>query len=228
MFYDCINKKDKDKAGKIMGIVELRNISKSYGSRKILKDICFNVNEGDFWSITGDSGSGKTTLLNIIGLLDSQDEGDVCIDGITNPKENTKIWRYYLRNKISFVYQNYGLLEGETVEYNLKLVMKGIIRNKKNSTDNMLMSLNQVGLNDVLNKPVYQLSGGEQQRVALAKCILKNTDIILADEPTGNLDPDNRDMIMNIFKYMNKKGKTIIVATHDKEVVKCSEKNIAL
>lgn len=211
-----------------MGIIELIQVTKKYGDKIVLKDFNFEVKEGEFWSVVGSSGSGKTTLLNLIGLLDVPDNGEVRIKGKMNLKQDSREWRRLLREDISFLFQNYGLIEGETVEYNLKLVMRYKDILKKEEKDIMMKALYEVGLPNILDKYIYQLSGGEQQRIALAKCILKQSQIILADEPTGNVDPQNRDKIIKIFQSFQENGKTIVMVTHDEVVAKCAEKKLEL
>lgn len=211
-----------------MGIIELIQVTKKYGDKIVLKDFNFEVKEGEFWSVVGSSGSGKTTLLNLIGLLDVPDNGEVRIKGKMNLKKDSREWRRLLREDISFLFQNYGLIEGETVEYNLKLVMRYKDILKKEEKDIMMKALYEVGLPNILDIYIYQLSGGEQQRIALAKCILKQSQIILADEPTGNVDPQNRDKIIKIFQSFQENGKTIVMVTHDEVVAKCAEKKLEL
>ena len=121
-----------------MGIIELIQVTKKYGDKIVLKDFNFEVKEGEFWSVVGSSGSGKTTLLNLIGLLDVPDNGEVRIKGKMNLKKDSREWRRLLREDISFLFQNYGLIEGETVEYNLKLVMRYKDILKKEEKDIMM------------------------------------------------------------------------------------------
>lgn len=124
-----------------MGIIELIQVTKKYGDKIVLKDFNFEVKEGEFWSVVGSSGSGKTTLLNLIGLLDVPDNGEVRIKGKMNLKKDSREWRRLLREDISFLFQNYGLIEGETVEYNLKLVMRYKDILKKEEKDIMMKAL---------------------------------------------------------------------------------------
>lgn len=235
-----------------MSIIQLRNITKTYGDHCIFKNFCLNVNEGEFIAITGKSGHGKTTLLNIIGLLELPDSGTVTIFGLENPTLDSKKGRMLLSKRISYLFQNYGLIEDKSVEYNIRVglhstniigekiiitifklidlllrktpikldIFRSFIDKKKSMIDSINEALISVGLSGYEKKKIYELSGGEQQRVALARLMVKPTDIILADEPTGSLDPDNRQCVMEILKKMNSLGKTIIVVTHDKEVSK--------
>ena len=211
-----------------MEIVSLKHIYKKYNDKIIFDNYSLDINEGEFVSIMGESGKGKTTLLNIIGLLEIPDKGDINICGIENPRFNRKSGIKLLRNNISYLFQDYGLISSETVKYNLMLSIYFQKLNKKEKNEKIHKTLMDVGLKDFEEKKVYQLSGGEQQRVALAKIILKNSKLILADEPTGSLDVHNRDIVLNILSELNKNGKTIIVVTHDLAVEKCAKINLKL
>ncbi len=163
--------------------------------------------------IVGASGSGKSTLLNIIGLLETVDKGRVSIDDLTDitPQSNKAI--SIIRYKFNYLFQNYALIDEETVEYNLKLALRFTKGNKK---ELIRKALKKVGLDGYEKAKIYQLSGGEQQRVALARVILKPSKYILADEPTGSLDPDNRDIVIKTLRRLNKEdNKTVIIVTHD-------------
>lgn len=209
-----------------MSVINLENIAKKFGNRVIFDDFNLEIEEGEFVCISGESGKGKSTLLNIIGVLDKADSGDVMILGIKNPYFTTRKGKKLLRDEISYVFQNYGLVEDKTVKYNLEISGAFSGRNKKKD---LLEALQQVGLNEkFLNQKVYALSGGEQQRVALARLYLKKSSIILADEPTGSLDAGNRENVLNILSKLNEEGKTIIVVTHDPEVEKCASRIIRL
>ena len=208
-----------------MGIIELCNISKKYGEKVVFKDFNLSVQKGDFISIIGKSGSGKSTLLNIIGIIEKPDSGSTCICGIENPSIDSRKGRILLRNHISYLFQNYGLIEDRSVEYNIRLVER--LRKHSKSMQglpNIGEALERVGLNGFERKKIYQLSGGEQQRVAIAKILVKPTDIILADEPTGSLDPINRDLILSLLMELNKTGKTVLMVTHDENATKFSNK----
>ena len=198
-----------------MSIVKLVDINKRYGDKIIFEKFNLLVEEGEFVSVVGPSGAGKSTLLNIIGMLEKPDSGSIEIDGIKNPTFNSHKGTLLMRNTISYLFQNYGLIDNESVLYNLKTATKFLKLSALEEKQKILDSLDTVGLSDFENKKVYQLSGGEQQRVALAKLILKPSKIILADEPTGSLDSKNRDDVLSILKNLNKNGKTIIMVTHD-------------
>jgi putative ABC transport system ATP-binding protein len=203
-------------------MIELKNISRSFSGKTILTNFSLSINKGEFVSIIGESGAGKTTVLNMIGLLDKPDKGTVSIDGHLNP--NRKVAMYLRRHKFGYIFQNYVLLNNETVKDNL-LISHAYSNNFSNEI--MINNLEKVGLDATyLEKKVYQLSGGEQQRIAIARVMLKPCEIILADEPTGNLDHLNKEVILNLFKHLKASGKTIICVTHDKEVAEWSDRII--
>lgn len=211
-----------------MAVISLNNICKSFGSKVIFDNFNLNVEQGEFLCITGASGKGKTTLLNIIGLLEKQDSGSVNILEYDNPVLDSKSGVHLLRNEISYLFQNYGLVDNQTVEYNLKIATRFLKLTKEEEKAKIEEVLDTVGLSGYEKNKIFQLSGGEQQRVAMARILLKPTSIILADEPTGSLDADNREMIMSLLTKVNELGKTIIIVTHDKEVVKCAKRVIEL
>ncbi len=198
-------------------MIELKNITKKYGERIILNQLDIQFVDNSFNIIYGASGSGKSTLLNIIGLLDQDYQGDIIIDKQENPSIFKQQGQQLLRNHISYLFQNYGLIENETVYQNLKIITD--IKNINKNSENQLMvdALKQVGLTaSVLKQKIHNLSGGEQQRVALAKIILKQSDIIICDEPTGSLDDGNKKRIMEIIKSL--KAKVVIIVSHDQEL----------
>lgn len=211
-----------------MTAITLNNINKSFGNRTLFRDYSLRVEAGDFVAIMGKSGAGKTTLLNIIGLLEMPDSGSVTLCGANNLSFSSRVAVEIRRHKLSYLFQNYGLVDTDTVEENMKLATRfckarGVAK-KKLITD----ALAQVGLTGYERRKVYTLSGGEQQRVALAKIIAKSPDIILADEPTGSLDECNRNYVMDILKELNRQGKTIVIVTHDPYVSECATKHIKL
>ena len=205
-------------------MITLNNISKKYNEKNIVRNFNLKINKGEFISIVGESGSGKTTLLNIIGLLEKQTSGDIVVMGIKNPtsKELTKLQREFY----GYVFQNYALIEEDSVQTNLKLALKYNKVIDKQAEINRALKL--VGLEGYNKKKVFEHSGGEQQRLALARIMLKKCEIILADEPTGNLDNKNRDIVFNILKDLNKQGKTIVIVTHDNYIANKCDKIIKL
>ncbi len=195
-----------------MNLIKLENITKSYKGNQLFSNFNLEVEKGEFLGIKGESGSGKSTLLNIIGLLEKC-EGKVFIDGKEINTKDTKEVRKLLKKKIGYLFQNFALIDDLTVYENLKIVLEGI--SKKESKEVILQELTKLGLGDVLDKKIFQLSGGEQQRVAIARLILHKSEIILADEPTGSLDKKNAKIIMDLLKEFHIQGKTIIMVSHD-------------
>ena len=211
-----------------MSTIILKNVNKKYGNHTIFNDFNLEVDEGEFVSIMGPSGKGKTTLLNIIGMIEPFDSGDMIICGQKNPKFYSSAARRLRAQKIAYLFQNYGLIDNDTVEENLAVSakFKKISKNEKKELYNK--ALGKVGLSGYEKRKVFTLSGGEQQRVALAKIIVKDPELILADEPTGSLDAQNRDYVMQILQELNNENKTIIVVTHDPVVESCAKRKIYL
>ena len=180
------------------------------------------INKNEIFCISGASGSGKSTLLNILGMLDKPDDGKISFLGETLPEINSKKAREILRNNIFYVFQNFALIDDYTISENLDIPMNGMKLSREEKKKLKEEALKKVGLECDISKKVYTLSGGEQQRVAIARGFLRKFDVLLADEPTGSLDSVNRDIIMNIFEEFKKMGKTIIIVTHDEQVMsKC-------
>ena len=202
-------------------MIEIKNLHKSFGDRKLFSNFNTTIQDGEFVILSGVSGCGKTTLLNIIGSIEKIDDGEVLVDGIniTNPKNQLE----YFRTKVGFLFQNFALVDNKTVRENLKL-----IRNDSKSDITIEGALEKVGLLNKIDQKVYTLSGGEQQRVALGRLMVKKCDIILADEPTGSLDKVNAESVIEILKRMNKMGKTVIMATHDESYKKIGTRIINL
>ena len=189
-------------------MIKINHLTKKFDDRKLFSDYCLTIEDGKFIIFCGPSGCGKTTLLNMIGAIEKIDSGEIVVDGINISDKRNHL--NYFRTKIGFLFQNFALVDNKTVKENLKLIRKDCMTNMT-----IEEALRIVGLEDKLNKKVYTLSGGEQQRVALARLILKKCDVILADEPTGSLDRDNAAAVLNILKQLNQQGKTIILVTHD-------------
>ncbi|WP_044565078.1 ATP-binding cassette domain-containing protein [Anaerococcus provencensis] len=203
--------------------ISLKNVSKKYGSHIILENINLDIYEGDFICIFGKSGGGKTTLLNIMGTLDNYDTGKLICFSKEDPIKNQKTSELLRRLKIAYLFQNFALVEKMTVEENMMLAVKyNKERDKKKLIEN---SLSRMGILDKLNSKVYELSGGEQQRVALARNMVKPFDIMLADEPTGSLDNENKKIVINTLIEINNKGKTIVVVSHDKDFEKIAHQS---
>lgn len=205
-------------------MIELKNLHKSFGEKVIFKSLNYKIDTGSMVAIIGKSGCGKSTLLNMIGLLDSDYTGTILIDKNDIAKMNEKKKSVYIRNNINYLFQNYALIDNETVEENLLLALTYHKIKKTEKIDKINNALKSVGLESYNNKKVYTLSGGEQQRIALARVILKKGNIILADEPTGNLDDNNSKIVMDILKQLQKEGKTIVIVTHNQKIAdQCDE-----
>lgn len=201
--------------------IELIGVSKSFKERELFSDLNAVFNPGEITCILGNSGCGKTTLLNMIGLIESYD-GQILYDGYA-PKGN-KNTNKFMSEKIGFIFQNFALLENETVIDNFKVLKK--FKNNSKEKEKISKILKTVGLTGIENKKVYLLSGGEQQRVAIAKILYKNPDIILADEPTASLDEDNKKGIIELLISLKKMNKTVVVVTHDQFFKNISDKTI--
>lgn len=196
--------------------IELKNLCKSFGEHVLFKDFSYLFENGKLYAITGKSGSGKTTLLNMIGLLEKIDSGDIIIDN--HKRWNKKAIRKFYQEKISFLFQNYALIEHYTVEQNLRLILEKKDENKIKDV------LNQLHISELYHQKVYTLSGGQQQRVAIARVLLHDTDIVLCDEPTGNLDLENKEIIFRILKQLALQyNKIVIMVTHDMTLAKQSD-----
>lgn len=194
-------------------MIHIKGLTKTFEDKRLFSNFNLVIEDKAFVVFSGPSGCGKTTLLNMIGAIEEIDEGEIRVDDldITNRKNHLN----YFRSKVGFLFQNFALIDNKTVKENLNLIRKDCKTNLS-----MAEALKIVGLEDKLNKKVYTLSGGEQQRVALARLMLKKCDIILADEPTGSLDATNAAIVMNILRDLNEQGKTIVLVTHDEEIKK--------
>jgi putative ABC transport system ATP-binding protein len=213
-------------------LVEAIDVAKHYPlDGVVVKALCsasLKINSGEIVSIVGPSGSGKSTLMNLIGCLDTPTKGQILINGQDTAKMD-KDQLAELRNKtIGFVFQDFNLLYKETALENveLPLIYAGVSRSKRRkiARDKLI----QVGLEERLEHLPNQLSGGQQQRVAIARALANNPDIILADEPTGNLDSKSGTEIIKILKNLNKKGHTIIIVTHDIKLAKIADRQIKI
>lgn len=194
-------------------MISARHIVKRFDKLTIFDDLSFDIKDGEYVCFSGPSGAGKTTLLNIIGLLEPIDSGELLINGRNCARSRDK--REYYRKEVGFLFQNFGLIENKTVYDNLM-----IVKPYKGKALPIETVLNRVGLEDKIDSKIYTLSGGEQQRVALARLMLKQCNIILADEPTGSLDRENATIVMNLLESLNHEGKTVIIVTHDENIKK--------
>lgn len=195
-------------------MIEIKDVSKKFGDKVIFKNFSYTIADGKMIAIVGPSGCGKSTLLNILGLLDTDYTGEVLYDNQLLKFSEKKI-NEYIRNNINYLFQNYALIETDTVEENLMLALEYEKLSKSDKVQKINHALADVGLENFNHKKVFTLSGGEQQRVALARIILKKGNIVLADEPTGNLDRENSEKVMGILKALQEEGRTVIIVTHD-------------
>ena len=209
---------------KVKPLIEMKEIIKAYNiglesEIEILHGIDLKIYEGEFVAIVGESGSGKSTLMNIIGVLDKQTEGEYYLDGIDIKNANEEEMNVIRNKKIGFVFQNFNLIGRTSALKNVELPMlyAGVPTEERTKRAKELLS--KVGMASRANHMPNELSGGQKQRVAIARSLVNNPSIILADEPTGALDSETSAMVMNIFNDLNKnQGKTIILITHSKEI----------
>lgn len=207
-------------------ILSIKKVTKKYQEKCIFKDYDLDVRNGEFIIVFGKSGSGKSTLLNMIGLLDYPDEGTIRLFDKVNIKPYTRKAEGLLKDKIGYLFQNFALIDSESVYNNLELVLRK--ENKKRKKEIVRDVLVKVGLEGYEDKLVHKCSGGEQQRIAIARLLIKPCELILADEPTGSLDDDNKFVVLDLLKELQKDGKTIIVVTHDRELEKYADRVIEL
>ena len=206
------------------GIIELKDVTKIYSTKDTPEIIALNkvdltVEEGEFLSVCGVSGSGKSTLLHLIGCLDKPTEGTVSVKGSVTTQMNEKELARMRNGTVSIVLQDFGLIPSRTVYDNL-VVPFYFSSNRKGMNDKIKSALEFTGIADLNQRPVTKLSGGQKQRVAIARAIVNDNPILLADEPTGQLDTQTKKQIMELFHKLNEKGKTIIMATHDIDMAK--------
>ena len=211
-----------------MSLIEVKNICKSYGEHKIFDKLSFDIDENDMIAILGASGKGKSTLLNIIGLIENYDSGDLIICGEKDIKPNSKKSSKMIRNNISYLFQNFALVDNETVFQNLMYALKYVDISEKEKKSVIRKSLEDVGLSGYEKRKVFTLSGGEQQRIVIARLFVNPKKIILADEPTGSLDSHNRDSVMKYLRTLNEKGSTIVIVTHDEKVGDFCDRKIVI
>ena len=210
-----------------MALLELKDISKIYsgGTVKALNHVSLSVNEGEWVAIMGPSGSGKSTMMNIIGCMDKPSMGQVILDGKDIAQESSKSLTQIRRDKIGLIFQQFHLVNYLTA---LENVMVAQYYHSMPDEKEALEALERVGLAARAKHLPSQLSGGEQQRVCIARALINHPQLILADEPTGNLDEANENMVIDIFKKLHAEGRTIIVVTHAPEVAAFAERTIVL
>lgn len=213
-------------------VLRVRNLSKTYMQGKIpvhaLSDVNFDVEKGEFLSIVGPSGSGKSTLLSMIGLLDKPTSGSVFIDDKEITKARESEVPKIRREKIGFVFQHFNLIPTLTACENVDVAMRFARVPKSERKKRAVELLTQMGLADRMNHKPSELSGGEQQRTAIARALSNHPAIILADEPTGEVDTKTRDMIVKLLRELSEEGHTILVVTHDTAVARQTKRIISM
>lgn len=208
-------------------MIEVVNVIKYYDNRAVVNNVSFTINDGSFVSIIGKSGSGKTTLINMIGAMLLPDSGKILIDGKNIIALNDKEVALYRNKSIGFVFQNFHLEPTYSVYENITLPME-ISGNRQNLKNRAKEVLDMVGMSDYINKKVTTLSGGEQQRICIARAIIQQPEIILADEPCGNLDTYNSNIIMKLLRRISDNGGTVLLITHNSEAAMQTDRIITL
>lgn len=203
----------------------MKGVSKVYGTLHALSDVNLTVNAGDWLSIMGPSGSGKTTMINLIGCMDSPSSGSVILDGHDISRESAASLTRIRRDKIGLIFQQFHLISYLTAVEN---IMVAQYYHSMPDEGEALEALEKVGLKDRARHLPSQLSGGEQQRVCIARALINSPDILLGDEPTGNLDEENEGIVIDILRTLHREGATIIVVTHDPEVGDVAQRKIVL
>ena len=208
-----------------MSLLELKNVYKIYGDLHALDDVNLKVEKGEWLAIMGPSGSGKSTMMNIIGCMDKPSKGEVLLDGVNIAVESAKNLTNIRRDKIGLIFQQFHLVNYLTAVENVMLAQYyHSIPDEKEA----LEALERVGLADRAKHLPSQLSGGEQQRVCVARALINHPEIILADEPTGNLDDANEEIVVELFRKLHEEGTTLIVVTHDPEVAETAQRMVVL
>ena len=208
-----------------MSLLELKNVYKIYGDLHALDDVNLKVEKGEWLAIMGPSGSGKSTMMNIIGCMDKPSRGEVLLDGVNVAAESAKNLTNIRRDKIGLIFQQFHLVNYLTAVENVMLAQYyHSIPDEKEA----LEALDRVGLADRAKHYPSQLSGGEQQRVCVARALINYPEIILADEPTGNLDEANEEIVVELFRRLHMEGTTLVVVTHNPEVAEVAQRTIVL
>lgn len=208
-----------------MSLLELKNVSKIYGPLKALDNVNLQVENGEWLAIMGPSGSGKSTMMNIIGCMDKPSLGEVILDGVDIAKESGKKLTEIRRDKIGLIFQQFHLVNYLTAVEN---VMVSQYYHSMPDEKEALEALERVGLKDRAKHLPSQLSGGEQQRVCIARALINHPEIVLGDEPTGNLDEANENIVIDLFRQLHREGTTLIVVTHDPEVAEVAQRTVVL
>lgn len=208
-----------------MSLLELKDVYKIYGNLHALDDVNLKVEKGEWLAVMGPSGSGKSTMMNIIGCMDTPSKGQVLLDGEDLTKMNNRELTMIRRDKIGLIFQQFHLVSYLTAVEN---VMMAQYYHSLPDEKEALEALERVGLADRAKHFPSQLSGGEQQRVCVARALINHPEIILADEPTGNLDDKNESIVVDLFNKLHAEGTTLIVVTHDAEVADVAQRMVVL
>lgn len=199
-----------------MKYLQIKNISKSFDKKKIIDNFSLDLEKNEILAIVGKSGSGKSTLLNMIGLLEEYDSGEILLKEKTLPNINSKEATLIRRNEINYVFQTNALVSSKSVKDNLLIAMEYVKKSKEEKDKDIKEILEKLEILDLLDQKINTISGGEAQRVAIARCVLKPGDLILADEPTGSLDPKMSDEVFKLLLSLRDLyDKTIIIVSHD-------------
>lgn len=210
-------------------MIEIRNITKSFGSLQVLKGISLHINKGEVVSIVGPSGAGKTTLLQIMGTLDKPDQGEIVIDGIDVSRMSTKKLSDFRNTHIGFIFQFHQLLPEFTAIENIMIPAFIAGKSHREAKKKAEELLSFMGLTDRASHKPNELSGGEKQRVAVARALVNNPAVVLADEPSGSLDTKNKEELHQLFFDLRDKfGQTFVIVTHDEELARITDRTIHL
>jgi putative ABC transport system ATP-binding protein len=207
-------------------MITLEKVDKYYGDQKVLNGICLEVKKGEFVSIIGSSGSGKSTLLNLIGGMDKPDKGQVIVNNAPISSYSDEQLTRYRRTKVGFIFQFFNLLPNITVFENISMPL---LLNKIEDEQKVAALIERIGLAKKGNKYPYELSGGEQQRIAIARALVHDPDIILADEPTGSLDSETGRRIMDLIQqYTDETNKTVLLVTHEAHIAQYARRTVKI
>ena len=208
-----------------MKLLELKNVTKRYGSLYALDKVNLSIDKGEWIAIMGPSGSGKSTMMNIISCMDKPTDGQVFFDGRNITRDSRKKLTEFHRDKIGLIFQQFHMVTYLTAVEN---VMVSQYYHSMPDEEEALEALGRVGLRERAKHLPSQLSGGEQQRVCVARALINHPELILADEPTGNLDEANENIVLDLFRQLHNEGTTLIVVTHDPEVAEAAQRTIVL
>ena len=209
-------------------IVEFGEVTKTFRSHRVINQLSFTIGTAELVALVGASGSGKSTVLNMAGLLERPNAGQIRLFGAPAPRIGSLTARNLLRTRIGYLFQNSALIDQDSVEANLRVAQTFTHTPKPERANERAAALAQVGLDTAAQRKVYELSGGEQQRLAMARLILKPSSLVLADEPTGSLDPGNRDVILALLADLREQGKAVLLVTHDPAVAATADRIIQL